>query len=276
MSVLITKADGSTEYFKVEKLRRSLRRSGASAREVNDIIAAVEETLFDGIRTQEIYRRAFELLRQSKPPVAARYSLRRAIFNYGPTGFPFERFLARLFAEHGYKTKTGIKIQGKCAAHEIDIAAFKDGHSFVGEAKFHARPGIKSDHQVAMYSYARYLDLKGRQVCEADECGIKEFWLITNTKFTSTARDYGNCVGLKMLSWTFPKNDNLHDKIQRAGVYPITVLQNLNAAQVEILLGLDVIICKDLLERQKVLRHLHIPKHKKEAILAEVKLLCGK
>lgn len=51
-------------------------------------------------------------------------------------------------------------IQGKCAEHEIDIAAFKDDHSFIGEAKFHARPGIKSDLQVAMYSYARLLDLK--------------------------------------------------------------------------------------------------------------------
>jgi transcriptional regulator NrdR family protein len=33
MRVVVTKADGTTEYFKIEKLRRSLRRAGASPEE---------------------------------------------------------------------------------------------------------------------------------------------------------------------------------------------------------------------------------------------------
>jgi hypothetical protein len=273
MPVTITKADGSVEFFKVEKLRRSLRRAGASPREVNEIVTEVNESLYDGILTQEIYRNAFALLRDSKPPAAARYSLRRALFNLGPTGFPFEKFLARLFEADGYKTKTGITIDGRCASHEIDIAAYNEEHSFVGEAKFHSRPGIKSDLQVAMYSYARLLDLKERKICDEDICGIEEFWLITNTKFTSTARKYGECVGLKMLSWDFPKRNNLHDRIQRAGVYPITVLQNLNTSQAETLIARDIILCRDLVRHEGVLRHLHLPKRKHEQIMQEVKEL---
>lgn len=234
---LVTKADGTTEHFKVEKLRRSLRRAGASPSEVNEIVAEVSKSLSNGMYTQEIYRQAFSQLRQSRVPAAARYSLRRALFGLGPTGFPFEVFLARLFEADGYKTKTGVIIEGKCAAHEIDVAAFKDGHSFVGEAKFHARPGIKSDLQVAMYSYARLLDLKEAKICTEDYCGIKEFWLITNTKFTSAAERYGQCVGINLLSWDFPRNNNLHDRIQRAGVYPITVVQSLTPAQAETLIA---------------------------------------
>jgi hypothetical protein len=275
MSVTITKADGTVEFFKVEKLRRSLRRAGANPEEINRIVAEVNSTIFDGVQTQEIYRHAFTLLRQSKPPAAARYSLRRALFNLGPTGFPFEKFLARLFQELGYETKTGITIQGKCAAHEIDIAAYKADHSFVGEAKFHSRPGVKSDLQVAMYSYARLLDLAEQKICHEDICGITEFWLITNTKFTSTARDYGNCVGLKMLSWDFPKQDNLHDRIQRSGIYPVTVLQNINAAQAETLIARDIILCKDILINETVLNHLHLSKKKKELLMTEVRTLCG-
>lgn len=274
MSVTITKADGTQEYFKVEKLRRSLRRAGAEPREINDIIAEVDKTLYDGMQTQEIYRHAFALLRQSMPPAAARYSLRRALFNLGPTGFPFEKFLARLFEEMGYSTKTGIALQGKCAPHEIDIAAYKEDHSFVGEAKFHARPGIKSDLQVAMYSYARLLDLKGNKICHEDICGIEEFWLITNTKFTSTAQKYGECVGLQMLSWDFPKNNNLHDKIQRAGVYPVTVLQSLSNAQKEALINRNIILCKDILQHEHVLRHLHLTTKKHESLLSEVRNIC--
>jgi len=274
MSITITKADGTQEFFKVEKLRRSLRRAGAQPGEINDIIAKVDGTLFDGIKTQEIYRNAFALLRENQPTSAARYSLRRALFNLGPTGFPFEKFLGRLFETDGYSTRTGIIIEGKCAAHEIDVAAYKNDHSFVGEAKFHSRPGVKSDLQVAMYSYARLMDLKEARICSDDVCGVKEFWLITNTKFTSTARQYGTCVGLKMLSWDYPKNNNLHDRIQRAGVYPITVLQSLSTSQKETLIARDIILCADLLKNEHILRHLHLSKRKREALMNEVAQIC--
>ena len=275
MPIKITKADGTVEYFKIEKLRRSLRRSGAAPTEVNKVIAEITPTLRDGISTQEIYRNAFKLLHNSDSPVAARYSLRRALFNLGPTGFPFEKFLARLFALEGYTTSTGNMLQGKCAEHEIDIAAYKTDHSFVGEAKFHARPGIKSDLQVAMYSYARLMDLRNQKICLEDVCGIKEFWLITNTKFTSTARDYGNCVGLKLLSWDFPKRNNLHDRIQRHGIYPITVLQGLTAKQARILIERDIVLCSDLVSKPQILKLLHLGKRRYEAIITEARALCN-
>ena len=271
MHIKITKADGTTEFFKIEKLRRSLRRSGATPAEVNSIVDTIASELYEGIQTQEIYRRAFSLLREREVPVAARYSLRRALFGLGPSGFPFERFLARLFTAEGYNTKTGIILQGKCAPHEIDVAAYKDNHSFVGEAKFHARPGIKTDLQVAMYSYARLLDLKGRQICQEDICSIKEFWLITNTKFTKTAEEYANCVGVPLLSWDYPRQNNLHDRIQRSKVYPITVMQSLTSSQIATLLSYDIVICKDIIENQPVLRHLHISESKQQSIIAEAK-----
>jgi hypothetical protein len=273
--MLITKADGSSEHFKIEKLRRSLRRAGAAPAEINDIVVDIAKVLQDNMTTQAIYREAFTLLHQSRAPVAARYSLRRALFGLGPTGFPFEKFIGRLFQAHGYKTQTGIIIEGKCASHEIDIAAYSETHSFVGEAKFHARPGIKSDLQVAMYSYARLLDLKEAKICTEDVCGIKEFWLITNTKFTSAAERYGQCVGLNLLSWDYPRNDNLHDRIQRAGVYPITVLQSLSAGQTEALIARDVILCSDLIEQPQMLRHLHLSPRKQETILEEATAICG-
>jgi hypothetical protein len=267
--ILVTKADGTTEYFKVEKLRRSLRRAGASPEEVNSIVTQITDLLRDKMQTQEIYREAFALLRQQQAPAAARYSLRRALFSLGPTGFPFELFLSRLFETDGYKTKTGIILSGKCAEHEIDVAAYKDVHSFVAEAKFHSRPGVKSDLQVAMYSYARLLDLKEARICSEDVCGITEFWLITNTKFTSAAERYAGCVGVRLLSWDYPRHNNLHDRIQKAGIYPITVLQSLSTAQVESLIARNIVVCKDILEKPHLLRHLHLSAKKQEAVMDE-------
>lgn len=269
MHVHITKADGSSEFFKVEKLRRSLRRAGAVPGEVNSIVAQIMSELYDGMQTQEIYRRAFALLRENELPTAARYSLRRALFGLGPSGFPFERFLARLFTSEGYNTQTGIILQGKCAPHEIDVAAYNTSSSFIGEAKFHARPGIKTDLQVAMYSYARLLDLKGVTICQESFCGVTEFWLITNTKFTSTAEHYAECVGIKLLSWDYPRHNNLHDRIQRQQVYPITVMQSLSSSQIATLISYDIIICKDITDNPSVLRHLHLTQSKYEAVMQE-------
>lgn len=269
VSFRVLKADGASEFFNVEKLRRSLRRAGATPSEIIDVVRDIEPTLYDGIRTQEIYRVAFELLRQIEAPAATRYSLRRALFGLGPTGFPFEKFLGRLFEAEGYSTKTGIMIEGNCAPHEIDVAAYKHDHSFVAEAKFHARPGVKSDLQVAMYSYARLLDLKNARICTDDVCGIKEFWLITNTKFTSTAEKYGACVGITLLSWDYPRKNNLHDRIQRTGTYPITVLSSLSSNQITTLITHDCILCSDIVKKPYLLRHLHISPKKMEAIVNE-------
>lgn len=274
MNTLITKADGSQEYFKLEKLRRSLRRAGAQPDEINQIVANITPTLHDGMKTEEIYRNAFDLLRKSGTPIAARYSLRRALFNLGPTGFPFEKFLARLFETDGYTTNVGIALQGNCAEHEIDIAAYKVDHSFIAEAKFHSRPGVKSDLQVAMYSYARFLDLKKQKICREDICGVEEFWIVTNTKFTSAASKYSECVGLKLLSWSYPRRNNLHDRIQKAGVYPITVLQTLSANQTKTLIARNMILCSDLVSNPHSLRHLHISEKKRQTIIEEAQILC--
>lgn len=271
--MLVTKADGTVEEFRPEKLRRSLRNSGARKQEVDQIVRRIELLVRDGMSTQDIYRHAFSLLRGMEASVTARYSLRRALFNLGPTGFPFEDFLARLFEAEGYQTKTGTLIQGRCALHEIDVAAYKADDAFIAEAKFHARIGLKSDLQVAMYSYARLLDLSEQKICAADICGIRHLKLITNTKFTSAAAKYAACVGVELLSWEYPKADNLFTKIERHRLYPITVLQNLSIGQKRSLLEEQIVVCQDLLKRPRVLEGLGLSARKLEALLFEARQL---
>jgi len=274
MSVQVRKADGDLEAFKVSKLKLSLKRAGATNSEVTDIVGKIESILHDGIRTQEIYSYAFELLRDSETPIAARYSLRRALFGLGPTGFPFEDFIARLLQKEGYTTATRVTLQGKCAEHELDVAAYTDQHSMVVEAKFHARPGIKSDLQVVLYSFARLIDLQEQKICHQDHCGIKELMVVTNTKFTHTAERYAECSGLSLLSWDYPKNNSLQDRIQNAHLYPITVLQTLSQSQKRALIERGIIVCKDILEKPRTLRHIHLSQKRTESVLAEANKLC--
>ncbi len=273
--IRIRKADGTEEAFNPRKLESSLKRAGASKIETDDIIRTVETNLVEGATTQEIYKSAFALLREANDPVAAKYSLRRAIFNLGPTGFPFEDFLGKLFELQGYKTKRRLFIKGKCATHEIDLAAYSPAHSFVAEAKFHAQPGIKSDLQVAMYSYARFLDLRDEKICKGDQCGIISLKVITNTKFTDAAIKYATCSGIDLLSWDYPRGNSLHDMIDRLGVYPITVLTRLTQNQKQQLLSQGIILCTDLLRNHEALLNIGLTHQKLTAVMGEASLLCG-
>ena len=56
--MLITKADGTTEEFKENKLRRSLKNAGAHRSEVEDIIRLINKELYELMPTQAIYARA--------------------------------------------------------------------------------------------------------------------------------------------------------------------------------------------------------------------------
>lgn len=273
--MIITKADGSTEEFRPQKLISSLKKAGANQTEINYILAEIESSLEDGMKTQMIYQKAFQLLRNTGESVAARYSLRRAVFNLGPTGFPFEDFLGKIFEAEGYTTKRRLILKGKCATHEVDLAAYSPSDTFIAEAKFHARPGVKSDLQVAMYSYARYLDLASTQVCKGDQCGVVSLRVITNTKFTQAAIKYAECSGIKLLSWGYPKNDSLHDKIERYKTYPITVLTHLSVSQKQHLLKSGVILCSDITKNPSILRQINLPRNKFDAVLNEAQVLCG-
>ncbi len=272
--ITIRKADGNLEVFQVEKLKNSLKSAGASPEEVIAILAQIEPHLFDGITTEALYRNAFELLRKSENTSAARYSLRRAMIGLGPTGFPFEDYLARLFEKQGYRTKTRSVLQGKCVSHEVDIVAYKENENFIAEAKYHMQPGIKSDLQVILYSHARFLDILAAPTKKKATDPITQAWVITNTKFTTTAIQYAKCAGVHLLSWDYPKKNNLHDMIERTKMYPITVLQTLSEKDKQALLQAGVVVCSDVIDNGEILSSVGIPRKKISAIMDEGARLC--
>lgn len=270
----VTKADGTKEIFQIKKLRSSLKRAGASDADLTTILRQIDIHLVEGITTELLYRQAFELLRQTEKTTAARYSLRRAMITLGPTGFPFEDYLAKLFASQGYTTRTRAILKGRCVSHEVDIVAYKDDHSFVAEAKFHAQPGIKSDLQVILYSHARFMDIAGARLHSRDSQGMTTGKVITNTKFTTTAIQYGKCAGLELLSWDYPKKGNLQDMIEEHRLYPVTVLQTLSTREKRSLLESGNVLCKDIIDNHTLLSSIGVSSKKMGAIMDEGARLC--
>ena len=140
----ITKASGEREEFSAEKLRTSLKSVGASSALIDEIIAHVESELGDDVKTSDIYHHAFTLLRRHRSPAAARYSLRQAIMQFGPSGFPFERFVGEILKAQGYTVKVGGILPGYCVNHEVDILAEKATSTFLLSVSFITIMGLKA------------------------------------------------------------------------------------------------------------------------------------
>ncbi len=211
----IIKADGTRETFNPSKLRTSLIRARASEEAADAVIALVMNELREGMTTREIYKSAFKHLVEMQRPVAQRYSVRRALLDMGPTGFPFEDFVAEVLKTKGFETLTRQTVLGGCVPHEMDVVAWNDEKLVMVEAKFHNGLGIKSDLKVALYVKARFDDLKDNMHHYGGrDRKLDEGWLITNTKFSSTALHYGLCQKLTMIGWNYPEQGNLQDMIE--------------------------------------------------------------
>jgi hypothetical protein len=270
----VVKSDGTKQLFEEEKLKSSLKRVGAADDVIEDIVDEVEKGMHDGMTTEEIYKHAFGLLKKHAHPVAVKYSIRRALIELGPDGFPFEKFVSRVFQAWGYQTVTDQTVLGKCISHEVDVVAWTKEKLVMVEAKFHHEFGLRSDSKVALYINARREDLAETLF---DYGGIKrkidEFWLVTNTKFTDQAITYGECNHLKMLGWNYPDHGNLHEIIEQNGLHPITCLTSVNHQQKKDLVGRNIITCADLIRQPQVLDQMGIRGDAAKRVVDEARLI---
>ena len=272
----VIKANGEREKFKLHKLRRSLTNAGAGNPVITSVIKSLEENGFfrDGITTQKIYREAYRLLKKRSHPVARRYKLKEALFELGPTGYPFEILIAELFKKLGYETKVGSIVQGKCISHEIDVIASDEHLVFMVECKFHNRKDHNSSVTTPLYIQSRFMDVKETWKSAPEYQQKKPVgYIVTNTRFTGDALEYAQCVGLKLLSWDYPTKEGLKDLIERTDIHPVTILNSLTKKEKQTLLNADIVHCGQLLKNPKKLEELHFNHSKKNKILQEAEEL---
>lgn len=272
---LVVKANGEREIFNETKLRDSLRRSGAEEDVISKVVERVLREMRDGMSTEQIYKHAFALLKKTHKGVAAQYSLRRAIRDLGPSGFPFERFVGEILKAKGYDVSVGVIVQGFCIDHEVDVSARKDNTHLMVECKFHHEDGFKTDLKVALYVRERFNDIEKRHKTLTDKSEqFHEAWLVTNTKLTSKAIQYSMCAGLKVIGWSYPHVGNLQDLVNETMLHPVTVLTTLSGGEKKRLMEQDIVLCRDLTKQKKALRALGMSEEKIQKILNEVVGVC--
>lgn len=272
--LFVTKASGEQLPFSEEKIRTSLRRSGADDEQIDSILREVEKQLYDGITTKKIYRIAFSLLKTGSRHLAARYHLKDAIMELGPSGFPFEKYVAELFKFQGYSTRVGEVLQGKCVTHEIDVIAKKGNELILIECKYHNQPGISCNIKIPLYIHSRFNDVKAHELQKAEYALMEQkVCIVTNTRFTEDSIQYVGCSGIAILGWDHPFKKGLKDLIDQSGLYPITCLTSLTGAEKKRLLERETVLCNELMDNQHLLESIGIKSGRIKTVLTEVERL---
>jgi hypothetical protein len=264
------------EEFDVEKLKRSLTRPGASPDVIEKIVTYVQKNLSQFKTTEDIFRFALEQLKEKEPHIATRYNLKRALLEFGPTGYPFEKYIALILDAQGYATETNLIIKGWCVDHEIDIVAQKDHESFMVECKFHNELSYRTHVQVPLYTEARFHDIEKTWKPDDPQHSLMHTWIFTNTSFTYEAIKYSNCIGIRLTSWDYPKDDNLAQLIVKLDLYPVTAIASLSKKRRYLLVKNGFFLARDVEKNIDLLKKSGMNNAEIEALIKECTLLCGK
>ncbi len=247
VDITLTKSSGQTEKFEVRKLAESLVRSGAPPEIAEEIAERVEQEMPPFSHTKAIFRLAKRLLRQYNAVSGMKYSLKKALSELGPSGYPFEKYVARVLKSHGYEVEVDKILEGYCVAHEVDVYAIKGNEHFVVECKYHSNGGNPTDVKVALYIHSRFEDIrKAIANNPADEGIVYRGLLVTNTRLTTDAIKYAECTGLGIMSWRYPAKESLEKMIEGRRLYPVTVLPAARKKALESLFNHDIILAQEI------------------------------
>lgn len=268
--VMVIKRNGEEVPFDDARVIRSMERSGVPRELFDHVLQHIHERVQkdNTITTDEIFYHIREFLTKKDKKSALRFNLRQGIFDLGPTGFPFEQYLARIFESQGYKTQTDQIMRGECVSHEIDILLEKEGKREIVEVKFHNQTFGKSDVQVVLYTYARFLDVQKPN-------NIDAVWVATNTKLSTDAITYSECKGIKLLAWNYPQENNLQDFVERPKMYPITILTDITTEEKRRFVDNNIVLVSDMLKvgREDLVRKYMIDEVRVEEIIRDAELI---
>lgn len=247
--MMIIKSSGERVEFDPNKIRNSLRRTGASDDLIEHVIARTKNQLKEDMTTKQLFAIVRREIRKEDRCIAHRYNLRSALLRLGPAGFKFEKYVASILNAYMYDAQIPERdLSGLCVDHEIDIIATKDGRSAVIEAKFRNRFGDSVNLKDTMATWARFVDLTDGFEADGRCPHFDEIWVVTNGRFSDRAMQYGVCKGIHMVGWSTEEH-SLARLVDHASLYPITVLDNLRQWELDRFARQDLMLCREVAGR---------------------------
>jgi len=273
--IYVVNLRGEKEPFSYRKVFRSARRVGASVSLAREIASEIERQSYEGIRTEEIFKKVKNLLKKGDLKAGLRFSLKEAMRKLGPSGFPFEKYIGNIFSELGFKVWLNQTISSRCARYEIDFVAQKGKLVYLGECKYRIFPGEKIDLGTALSNYARFLDIQESDYFKRFPKSQPRSLLVTNAKFTQQAIRYSKCKKVELLGWRYPRNKGLERIIEEKKLYPVTILPSMTNYLMEIFAQQKMMLVEDILKLkiEKFCQKTKVSKSKILSLINEAKVL---
>lgn len=223
-SIFVTKYNGSLEEYDREKVIRSILAAGIGKEDVLKVLSQVEEKLYDKIPTVELYRLVNqELESASFNEDRHLYRLRERLSEMD--SIDFEKFVASLLENEGYKTKWNTIAEGKCVEHQIDVIAQKNDEIYFVEVKHHRNQHRECGLGTIIELWGRLDDLRdgfGKGLSKYD---FTNAWLFCNNKFSEHARRYAQAKNLLLTGWKYSNfGTNLEKLVEKKGAGEVSKL----------------------------------------------------
>jgi hypothetical protein len=78
-----------------------------------------------------------------------------------------------------------------------------------------------------------------------------------------------------LLSWDYPTGKSLKSLIDQSGLHPLTSLLTLSKFEKQQLIDKGIILCKNLIGKEKILKEIQISESRIKKIISEVEDLCN-
>lgn len=241
----VIKSNGEREPFSINKVYNSALKAGASFSLAKEISLEIENEVYNGIKTLEIFKKVKNKLKEKDVQLSMKFSLKEGIKRLGPDGFLFEDFIKKILSNYCMMIKEENMISGKCGQYEIDFLAENNDWFFVGECKYRNSRDSKIDINTPLKSFAILEDIKESGTFSQKK--LRSF-VVTNTKFTIDAIKYSNCKGVKLLGWKYPEKRGLEKLIEEKKLYPVTILPALTKHIFTIFQKEGILLAKEVLD----------------------------
>ena len=272
MSVFVTKVDGSRQLFDKEKIVKTCLKMGANRTIADEIANQVESKLFDGIETKKIFQMTLKFLRKQNPTIKHLLDLRKglSLMNSRPE---FERFIQILLRENGYEVTPNRVMKGRCGEHEVDAIAKKNEVTYFVEVKHHTNYHTPTGLDESRIARAILEDITEGFELTRNDVKIDRAMIITNTKFSDHAREYGECRNILQIGWSAPIENSLQHMIEEEHLHPLICIKGLGARIRRKLLSEGIIFMKHFITEDitKLAQRSGVSKKELENIMSKVK-----
>jgi Holliday junction resolvase-like predicted endonuclease len=153
-------------------------------------------------------------MRKYKPAISHLFDLKQGISLMDPKP-EFEMFIQLLLANTGFDVIPNQVLRGKCGEHEVDGIARKDGVTYFVEVKHHFSYHALTGLDESRIAWAVLEDVTNAFTLGLTDQKIDRAVIVTNTRYSDHAIQYGKCKNLIQIGWTSPEHFGLREAIEK-------------------------------------------------------------